>query len=101
MTIRQFTYLIFALLISLSAGATHNRSGAITFVHISGYTYEFTISTCTKSSSDADRPELEVLWGDGSLDTIPRESIQQITFDVQKKHLCGSSHIYWARNLRS
>lgn len=89
MSIRHFTYLIFALLLSISAGATHNRSGAITFVHISGYTYEFTISTCTKSSSDADRPELEVRWGDGSLDTIPRLSIQQITADVQKNTYIG------------
>lgn len=77
-------YLLVLLCISVSALATHNRSGTIRYRHISGYKYEFTVTTCTKSSSEADRPELEVQWGDGSSDTIPRISIELIPpYDVQ------------------
>ena len=86
MLLKKFTYLLIALLISSTAAATHNRSGSITYRHISGYTYEFTITTCTKSSSDADRPELEILWGDGTLDTVSRVDPPQFNLgdDVQK-----------------
>ncbi len=60
--------------------ATHNRSGSITYRHLFGNTYEFTVTTCTKTSSDADRPELEIVWGDGTSDTIPR--IEPILFNL-------------------
>ena len=54
-------FLSFILIaISIFAGATHNRGGEITYIHISGNTYQFTISTCTKSSVAADRQELEI-----------------------------------------
>ncbi|MDL2228182.1 gliding motility-associated C-terminal domain-containing protein [Odoribacter sp. OttesenSCG-928-L07] len=52
--------------------ATHNRAGEITFVHVSGYTYEVTITTITYAPSLADRNELEINWGDGKTSTIKR-----------------------------
>lgn len=54
--------------------ATHNRAGVITYTHISGFTYEITITTYTKytGSGDTDRPSLEVSWGDNKTDTLPR-----------------------------
>jgi len=74
--------------------ATHNRSGSITYRHISGNTYEFTVKTCTKTSSEADRPELEIKWGDGTLDTIPRVNIVFITtYDAQENYYVGT-HTY-------
>ncbi len=74
--------------------ATHNRSGSITYRHISGNTYEFTVKTCTKTSSEADRPELEIKWGDGTLDTIPRININFITtYDAQENYYVGT-HTY-------
>lgn len=73
------------MLFATTAMATHNRSGSITYRHISGYTYEFTVTTCTKTSSEADRPELEIAWGDGTIDTVPRLlPIQFLIDDVQK-----------------
>lgn len=67
---------IFAFVFSFSAivplYATHNRAGEITYRRLSDYTYEATITTYTKESSPADRPELEIFWGDGTSDTIPR-----------------------------
>ena len=71
--------------------ATHNRAGSITYRHLSGNTYEFTVKTCTKSTSDADRPELEIKWGDGTLDTIDRISINASPlYDVQENVYIGT-----------
>ncbi len=77
---------------SFQASATHNRSGSITYRHLFGNTYEFTVKTCTKSSSDADRPELEIKWGDGSMDTINRVNIVASSpnvYDVQENYYVG------------
>ncbi|MBI3136108.1 MAG: gliding motility-associated C-terminal domain-containing protein [Bacteroidetes bacterium] len=82
--IKRIIYTAAVLLISVSAYATHNRSGTIRYRHLYGTTYEFTVTTCTKSSSEADRPELEIQYGDGSSDTIQRTNIDLITpYDVQ------------------
>ena len=65
------------LLYSVSSFATHNRAGEITYKHISGFTYEFTISTYTKlsgASQDADRQRLGISWGDGTFDSLNRVS---------------------------
>ena len=84
-------HIIVFLFASLQVFATHNRSGSITYRHLSGYTYEFTVTTCTKTSSDADRPELEIKWGDGTLDTIPRINIDfDAVYDVQKNTYTGT-----------
>lgn len=65
--------------------STHNRGGEITYRHVGGNTYEFTITTCTKSSAPADRPELFIDWGDGTnQDTVPRtQIINSPGFDAQ------------------
>lgn len=60
--------------LSLQMFATHNRAGEITFRHISGYQYEFTVLTYTYSQSPADRPTLDILWGDGTTAVINRTS---------------------------
>ncbi len=55
--------------------ATHNRAGEITYKHISGFTYEVTILTCTDISSDtnADREYMPIFWGHGAnVDSIQR-----------------------------
>lgn len=56
-----------------AARATHNRAGEITYTHLTGFTYKITIHTYTKASSvAADRDSLEIIWGDGTKDTLPR-----------------------------
>lgn len=74
---------VIALLFIVSGGyATHNRAGEITYRHVDGNTYEFTVYTCTKTSAPADRPFLPIFWGDGS----PSDSLErsQIIFDPVK-----------------
>ena len=62
---------VFFWLIPTMATATHNRAGEITYRHLSGYTYEFTVTTYTYRYSNANRSELTVTWGDGSESVIP------------------------------
>ena len=85
---------ILLLLASANTYATHNRAGEITFSHISGLTYGITITTYTKDSSPADRPKLEIRWGDNSpLDSIPRISDQLLGNDI-KKNIYYEEHTY-------
>jgi len=76
-SLHKILFTIFAVLYVVSAFATHNRAGEITYKHISGFTYEFTISTYTKlsgASGDADRQRLGIDWGDGTSDSLARTS---------------------------
>jgi len=70
-------FLLIALTIAwLSSWSTHNRAGEITYRHISGNTFEFTIYTYTKTSAPADRPFLPINWGDASgPDSLERAEI--------------------------
>ena len=78
------------LLASFTANATHNRAGEITYRKIANLLYEVKIVTYTKTSSPADRPELEFWWGDGSRDTIPRQSIDfNVGPDIQRNIYVG------------
>lgn len=79
---------------SVKSMATHNRSGEITYTHIAGFTYEFTITTYTKSSSiDADRPILGINWGDGNVDSIPRTQEVFLPNDI-KANKYTARHTY-------
>lgn len=77
---KSFNKIFFSICLlfcGVSAFATHNRAGEITYKHISGFTYEFTISTYTKlsgASQDADRLRLGISWGDGTFDSLSRVS---------------------------
>ncbi|HNW68343.1 MAG TPA: hypothetical protein PKK66_05790, partial [Bacteroidales bacterium] len=71
-----------SFLVPLIAFATHQRAGEITYEHISGFTYRFTIITYTYTPSDADRPELEFSWGDGTTTIVQRYSKVNIANDI-------------------
>ncbi|PCI92826.1 MAG: hypothetical protein COB15_17265 [Flavobacteriales bacterium] len=74
---RIIILLIILVSCTLIASATHNMGGSIIYKHISNLTYEITVFTYTDPSSSADRPILELYWGDGSSDSITR--ISQVT----------------------
>ena len=76
-----------------SAYATHERAGEITYKHISGRTYEFTITTYTYAPSPADRPELPVNWGDGTIDTVRRTSSFTLSATM-KKNIYIAQHTF-------
>lgn len=96
MNLKNTFFLFIFILLCVDANATHNRAGEITYKHISGLRYEATITTYTKESSfAADRPELEILWGDGDADILPRinGNGQSIGNDV-KKNIYRGEHTY-------
>lgn len=69
---RRILIFILLLAMTLPSAATHNRAGEITYRQISALTYEFTITTFTYSLSLADRPRLEIAWGDNSTSIAER-----------------------------
>ncbi len=85
------TGLIFLIIsgFSLSLFATHNRAGEITYIHVADLTYEFTITTYTDPNSLADRDALYIDWGDGTGDTLFRNSIETLTDYIQKNEYIG------------
>jgi gliding motility-associated-like protein len=91
--VRKLIYILL-ILFSAEAYATHNRAGEITYRHISGLTYEITVTTYTKDSSPADRPKLEIYWGDNTpLDSIDRVSDVLLGNDI-KKNVYIEQHTY-------
>jgi gliding motility-associated-like protein len=63
---------IITLIAYSHATATHQRAAEITYRHVTGLTYEAKIITYTYSPSPADRPTLDIYWGDGSSSTLIR-----------------------------
>ena len=91
--------LFFGLLFTNHVFATHNRGGEITYVHISGLTYEFTITTCTDigSSTQTDRDELYLDFDIGTpyaqTDTLERITETLMPFD-HKKNIYRGIHTF-------
>lgn len=71
---KNFLSILLLVLVSFAAIATHNRAGEITVEFIGGLTVRATVTTYTVPDSPADRPFLEVRWGDGNLDTVYRSN---------------------------
>ncbi len=74
--------LVMALVLAFTYGtnvrATHNRAGEITLRQINDLTYEITITTFTYTLSAADRPQLEVQWGDNTTSIAPRVALENL-----------------------
>jgi gliding motility-associated-like protein len=72
--IKLFLLLLLSFCFS-NLNATHNRAGEITYVQLSDLTYEITLTTFTYTLSYADRPTLDIEWGDNTTSTAPRISM--------------------------
>jgi gliding motility-associated-like protein len=70
--LRKFFLLFLVTFYFINLTATHNRAGEITYVQLSDLTYEITITTFTYTLSFADRPTLDVEWGDNTISTATR-----------------------------
>lgn len=89
---KALIYIMFSLLV-IPLWATHQRSGEITYEHLYGLTYRFTIITYTYTPSPADRPEIEVFWGDGSSSVIPRQAKNNLGNDISQ-NIYTAEHTY-------
>jgi gliding motility-associated-like protein len=82
-----------ALFLFPFANATHNRAGEITYVQKSDLTYEITITTFTFTLSFADRPSLDVEWGDNTVSTAQR--IEMVILpNYYRKNIYVIEHTY-------
>ncbi len=79
---RYITIFILFWFISIQSFATHNRAGEITYKQLSQLTYEFTLVTYTYTPSLADRPTLDLDWGDGTNSIVSRISKTSLPNDV-------------------
>ncbi|MDE7102548.1 MAG: hypothetical protein K2O37_07100, partial [Bacteroidales bacterium] len=68
------TALLFLCLFGTGASlyATHQKAAEIIVEYVSGYTYRAKLYTYTFTQSPADRPEIEILWGDGTSEILQR-----------------------------
>ncbi len=91
-------HILIVCLFFLSVGtvfATHNRAGEIRLEQIGSLTLRATIITYTKTSSvSADRPELPIIWGDGTMDTLKRSNGggqgEQLQGDIKYNYYIGT-----------
>ncbi|MBP8993856.1 MAG: gliding motility-associated C-terminal domain-containing protein [Bacteroidales bacterium] len=67
-------FLSILVILSFNLFATHNRAGEITYKQISDLKFEITIITYTATGPGwtADRPDLEIMWGDNTKSILPR-----------------------------
>ncbi len=90
--LHKLVFIFLLTLLSLNVFSTHNRAGEITYTHVSGFTYKFTVTTYTKKSNgsiDADRQRLGVSWGDGTFDSLDRVSQIEISPDIFENKYVG------------
>lgn len=88
---------ILGMLLSISAWATHNRAGDITYEHVSGFTYRVRITTYTKQSAIADRNSLKIRWGDEGPNTTEQDldslfrtnQVLNVGIDVKRNEYSG------------
>jgi len=96
---RKILLFLGLFLLSSTGFATHQRAGEITYEHLGGLTYKFTIITYTYTPSSADRPEIEVDWGDNSTSFIQRFSKISVATDISENtyiatHTYSASGVY-------
>ncbi|MBP5708797.1 MAG: hypothetical protein J6W61_03425, partial [Bacteroidales bacterium] len=91
--LRKILVISVLLLQTFVLSATHNRAGEITYRQLSAYTFEITVTTYTYTLSAADRPELDVEWGDNSVTTVPRESKTELP-NYYRKNVYVATHTY-------
>jgi hypothetical protein len=77
--------LFLGLMMLWNAGfATHQRAGEITYKHLNALSYEFTIITYTYTPSPADRPEIEIFWGDKTSSIVYRQSKIEVAPNISE-----------------
>jgi len=87
--------LLLFVIIPVALQATHNRAGEITYKQISDLTYQITVTTYTSTGPEpvADRPKLEVQFGDGTKAEVNR--IEEVYLpDYYKRNKYVYNHTY-------
>ncbi|MCX6254397.1 MAG: gliding motility-associated C-terminal domain-containing protein [Bacteroidia bacterium] len=91
--IKKLFLLVLVSFYFVNLNATHNRAGEITYIQLSDLTYEITITTFTYTLSLADRPTLDVEWGDNTTSTAHRESMLYLP-NYYRRNIYRITHTY-------
>ncbi|MCM1041896.1 MAG: gliding motility-associated C-terminal domain-containing protein [Bacteroides sp.] len=77
-------FLLFSLIcLPLAGYATHQKAAELTVRHVSGYTYRAILTTYTFTGTPVDRPEIELAWGDGTVEVVSRSGEQYLGNDTK------------------
>ncbi|MGE5421566.1 MAG: gliding motility-associated C-terminal domain-containing protein [Chloroflexota bacterium] len=90
---RKYFLAILSFFLFLNLNATHNRAGEITYVQKSDLTYEITLTTFTYTLSFADRPTLDIEWGDNTISTAQRRDMVTLP-NYYRKNTYVIEHTY-------
>jgi gliding motility-associated-like protein len=83
---RLLLFILFVILCISQTFATHERAAEITYRSISNNSlqYEIKLVTYTYTPSPADRPQLEIVWGDGTSSMVQRTSKTNLAGNISK-----------------
>lgn len=81
---RKITLFVLLIFLFQPLYATHNRAGEITYKQIGQYKYEITLITYTYTKAPADRPEIDLYFGDGTSATVSRIEPVYLPDDYKK-----------------
>lgn len=89
-------FLPLMLMVGLSASATHNRAGEITYRHIDGFTWEVTVLICSDVSdpNNADRPFIPITWGHGTVQDSIARTLEDIVSPGVKRNEYTTEHTF-------
>lgn len=93
-SLKKILLILISVLSILHCSATHNRAGEITYRHVEGYTFEFTITTYTFRLSAANRNVLTVNWGDGTSQEVPLTGTPETLPNNYLKNTYIAEHTY-------
>ncbi len=92
---KKIALAILFIVIMVKLFATHNRAGEITYKQLSDLRFEITVVTYTSTGPGpvADRPDLEIYWGDDTFGILPRVE-ETILPDYYKRNVYVGEHTY-------
>ncbi len=73
-------------MLSISTFATHERAAEITYrcLNTNTFLYEITLITYTYTPSPADRPQMTLVWGDGTSSLVDRTNKLYLPNDISR-----------------
>jgi gliding motility-associated-like protein len=93
--VRKLFLIILVSFCFVNLKATHNRAGEITVTQLSDLTFEITLTTFTYTLSLADRPTLDIEWGDNTISTAQRiPELVIILPNYYRRNVYKKTHTY-------
>ncbi len=83
---KKYVLIILLFMLSISTFATHERAAEITYrcLNTNTFLYEITLITYTYTPSPADRPQMTLVWGDGTSSLVDRTNKLYLPNDISR-----------------